>query len=465
MVNLFRYCLCWFLLASPLAFAADRVIVVEPSQLQKTYTPGSGAYAFNDSRSWSEPVSVQNGRVNLPVVADRKFTWASFRNGLKNALKVNPASIALNATVAGALAAVGWVLDPANNSIQRPASEPEPAPNSIYYSNASSTLVGCTITATSSSPQAFANLWKDCLTTARGMYGPVTITAVNIGSFSSGTSNSYEVQAIITYWPSSSASVASSTARYAHMNGTCSAPLEFNPATGICFDPALSNSAPPTDAEWDSFGDSFSNPADAAAIAPDVISAVPGSYDYPDGFDFSGPESLQGEPVTTTTTTPTSTTVSESTPTYNFDYSSNPNTITTTTTTTTNVYQDGNLILTENTTNAGTINPVQPAPELEIPTDCEFMPTVCAWLDWFKTPAPMPEPDMPQVVDDEFRQEYTVSFGGSCPAPRTVESQFGTLSLSWQPLCDLAAIIRYLVIASASLYAAFIGLGISRGSR
>jgi len=93
------------------------------------------------------------------------------------------------------------------------------------------------------------------------------------------------------------------------------------------------------------------------------------------------------------------------------------------------------------------------------------MPTVCAWLDWFKTPAPMPEPDMPQVVDDEFIQEYTVSFGGSCPAPRTVYTQFGTLSLSWQPLCDLASIIRYLVIASASLYAAFIGLGISRGSR
>lgn len=461
MARFLRCCIVCLVSLSPLAFSADRVIVVEPSQLQKTYTPGSGAYAFNDSRSWSEPVSVQNGRVNVPVVSDRKFTWASFRGGLKNALKLNPASILLNATVAGALAAVGWVLDPANNSIQRPASAPEPLPNTTYYSNASAALLGFVPSGSYSTAQAITAAWQEGICAVKCVYGPVTAT-YNIGSFSSGNSNPYELQIVITY-KNSSGSNPSTAAKYAHLNGACVSPLVFDSAKGFCYDPSLTPKQAPSPAEWDSFGDSFVNPADAASIAPDIITAVPGSFDYPDGFDFSGPESLQGEPVTTTTTTPTSTTVSESTPTYTFDYSSNPNTITTTTTTTTNVYQDGNLILTENTTNAGTINPVQPE-KLEIPTDCEFMPTVCAWLDWFKSPAPPPnDPQLPEITDS-FEKSYSgPSLSATCPPPFTVNTgAFGTILMPVQPLCDLAGLIKYLVLSAAGLLAAFIISGTRR---
>jgi len=448
-VNLFRYCLCWFLFASPLALAADRVIVVEPSQLQKTYTPGSGAYAFNDSRSWSEPVSVQSGRVNLPVKTDRKFTWASFRNGLKNALKVNPASIMLNATVAGAVGAVGYLIDSNTGKLSKNLSGPAsytPTGTDFYFRAPNSTTARTSAEAAALDQVLYG-----------GYVGP-TIGACSVFAVQNPTILHCSYSATNPYNGQPSSGLVT-VYRY---GSTCPAGTTASTSTvGGCVAGGIQ---PLTDAEFTSLGDSFTSPADAAAIAPDVISAVPGSYDYHDGYEFSGPPSLQGEPVITTTTTPTGTEVSTTTPSYNFDYSSNPLSITTTTNSTTKVYNNGTLVSTTNTTNAGTVNPVQPAPELEIPTDCEFMPTVCAWLDWFKTPAPMPEPDMPQVVDDEFRQEYTVSFGGSCPAPRTVDTQFGTLSLSWQPLCDLASIIRYLVIASASLYAAFIGLGISRGS-
>jgi len=449
--SLFRYCLCWVLLASPLAFAADRVIVVEPSQLQKTYTPGTGPYAFKDSRSWAEPVSVQNGRVKVPVVTDRKFTWGSFRAGLKNALKVNPASIMLNATVAGAVAAVGMLIDSATGQIVKTTETPATyTPSGSDYSFSCSAVNCTSVTSPNAAVAQHAQL----------VSGLVSLTGISCALTQSGTpmrynctyngTNPYNGQ------PSSSAAL---VLRY---GSTCpSGTAASASAVGGCV--VLSNT-PVTDADLTALGDNFTSPVDAAAIAPDVITAVPGSYDYHDGFEFSGPPSLQGDPVTTTTTTPTGTEVSTTTPSYTFDYSSNPLSITTTTNSTTTVYNNGTLVSTTNTTNAGTVNPVEPVKPLEIPTDCEFMPTVCAWLDWFKTPAPMPEPDMPQVVDDEFQQEYSVSFGGSCPVPRTVDTQFGTLSMSWEPLCNLASIIKYLVIASASLYAAFIGLGISRGN-
>jgi len=86
---------------------------------KKTYTPGSGPYAFKDSRSWSEPVSVQNGRINLPVTSGRSFGWPKLRAALKNALKLNPATVATNAAIAAGLAGVGYLLDPANNSIKK----------------------------------------------------------------------------------------------------------------------------------------------------------------------------------------------------------------------------------------------------------------------------------------------------------------------------------------------------------
>lgn len=443
MARFLRYCIIGLVSFSPVVFSADRVVVVEPSQLQKTYTPGTGPYAFKDSRSWSEPVSVQNGRLNVPVVSDRKFTWPSFRAGLKNALKLNPASIALNATVAGALGAVGWLLDPANNSIQKTEFTPS------TYTPTGTDYFWAGIQTPSSNRRSTAQAACAAL-----LSNPNTNT-ISVAPFPNKTDWRYCSYYVGAGGPYTDIIIA-------RWGSACPSGMTLSLNGESC-----GSTAPKLigDADIDSVVSSINDPVDAADIAPDVITAVPGSYDYPDGFDFSGPESISGEPVTTTSTSATgSTTVTESVPNYSFDYSTNPNTITTTTTTTTNVYQDGNLTLTTNTTNAGTVNPVEPVKPLEIPTDCEFMPTVCAWLDWFKSPAPPPnDPALPEITDS-FEKSYSgPSLSATCPPPFTVNTgAFGSILMPVQPLCDLAGLIKYLVLSAAGLLAAFIISGTRR---
>lgn len=177
---------------------------------------------------------------------------------------------------------------------------------------------------------------------------------------------------------------------------------------------------------------------------------------------ITGPASVDGPATTTTTTLPTGesqTTVT--TPTHHMDYS--PTTVTNTgTTEVTNTYINGNLTntTTTNITNPST-PPVAQAPEL--PTDCEFMPTVCAWLEWFKTPFDAPDVDMPVITDEDYSQEYAYSISASCPADYVINiSIFPPVPFSWQPFCDLAVMIKPLVIGSAALFSAFITLGIGR---
>lgn len=443
MDRLFRYCLCFLLSFPALAFSAQRVIVVEPSQITRTYEPGSGPYAFSDSRSWKEPVSTQSGsRVELPVKTQRKYSWPSFRSGLKNALKLNPVRAAASAAVAGAVAAVGWVMSPENTGIQK--SEPSLDPASTDSSKGEYTW------RVTNMPGNYSSPWVACedFRVTRTAY---VKTEVSI----SGASGN----CVFTNY----SGVQISTAAFLTRSGSsCPADTTYDPLRGACYPPdAL---VPVTDADLDSFVADWDDPLDAADAASE-ISDIPGSFDYPDGYTFEGPSSIIGDPVVTTTTTPSGTEVTTNTPSYSFDYSTNPLSITTTTTNTTTVYNNGTLVSTSTTTNNQGVVDVTPEPSQEIPTDCEFMPTVCEFIAWFKTPADMPDPDLPTPEDDEFKQTYSASFGGSCPAPRTVHTDnFGTLSISWQPICDLAFYIKFLVIGGASLFAAYIGLGISRGN-
>lgn len=442
MARILRYCLCVVVLVSPLAFSATRTVVVQPGELQPTYSPGQNPYAFSDSRSWKEPVSTQTGsRVNVPVTKTDKTGWPKFRAGLKNALKVNPARVIVSGAVSAAVAGVGWVMSPDNTKLQKQSQTVDGLPTSPSDT-------GFDPVAICHYKPASATMGKITPVTYRGV-----LYAVYVGKF--GT------------YPSGYTLTNNCTQRE---NG-----YRFDPATGhwpqsahrvITISDVETLSTDLSDAELQAFVDSLSDPNLAADAAPHVLDAVPGSYDYPDGTDFTGPASIQGEPITTTTQGPDGTTVTTSTPSYSFDYSSNPLSITTTTNNTTTVYNNGTLVSTTTSTNAGTVVDAPPTTEApEVPTDCEFMPTVCEFIAWFKTPADMPEPDLPVPEDDEFKQTYSASFGGSCPAPRQVHTDnFGTLSISWDPICQLAFYIKFLVVGGAALYAAYIGLGISRGN-
>lgn len=98
---------------------------------------------------------------------------------------------------------------------------------------------------------------------------------------------------------------------------------------------------------------------------------------------------------------------------------------------------------------------IPPAP-LDIPTDCAFMPTLCEWLDWFKKDEPPEEPnfdDLKQVIDLRDYQE-NVTIGPTtqqCPEPMefTVPYVNATVAVSWQPFCDLADLVRPLLLLLA----------------
>lgn len=460
MARFLCYCLCVVFSLPALAFPAERVVVVEPGQITRTYTPGQSPYAFNDSRSWKEPVSTQSGRVNVPVKTDRKYGFPSFRAGLKNALKINPARVIGGAVVAGAVGAVGWVMDQSTGQLKKPE----------YSFDSSLTLFWCGepsaqyCTGSHALNRRFASP-ADAKPVLDDFYCSQYGSSCATGSVTSTMTVDASQATYLWSFPVVGQTYKISGGSNLYRHGSCSSGFIYVPATGKCQSHQPTSYAPVTDSDIDQLTAGITSPGDAASIAPDVIEAVPGSYDYPDGFDFSGPDSITGDPVVTTTTTPSGTEVSTTTPSYSFDYSTNPLSITTTTTNTTTVYNNGTLVSTSTTTNNQGVVDASPEPSSEVPTDCEFMPTVCEFIAWFKTPTAMPEPDLPVPVDDEFKQTYSASFGGSCPAPRQVHTDnFGTLSISWDPICQLAFYIKFLVVGGAALYAAYIGLGISRGN-
>lgn len=97
----------------------------------------------------------------------------------------------------------------------------------------------------------------------------------------------------------------------------------------------------------------------------------------------------------------------------------------------------------------------------ETPTDCDFMPTVCMFLDWFTEPDAeiQQDVDFGQLIDTvDIDKTYTVgSSTAACPQPFTVNlSWVPTVEVSIQPFCDLADLLRPLLLAIASILSGMI---------
>jgi hypothetical protein len=111
-----------------------------------------------------------------------------------------------------------------------------------------------------------------------------------------------------------------------------------------------------------------------------------------------------------------------------------------------------------------TTNPPQlvPPEPLTIPTDCDLIPFVCAWLEWYRgwlTEEPPPIPEVAVPIEDlgDF-DLWPTDTSGSCPAPYTF-SVFGqSVQLSYQPWCDLAVLIAPLLMGLGWLFASYIVL-------
>ena len=68
---------------------------------------------------------------------------------------------------------------------------------------------------------------------------------------------------------------------------------------------------------------------------------------------------------------------------------------------------------------------------------------------------------LPKPVDKDFTKERKIKVGAAkCPAPRIIHTKLaGKIQISYKPFCDLAHLIRYLVLGAASIMSAYIVLG------
>lgn len=106
--------------------------------------------------------------------------------------------------------------------------------------------------------------------------------------------------------------------------------------------------------------------------------------------------------------------------------------------------------------------------EIDIPTDCDFMPTVCAFIEWYKDDDLGDDPDLASIMkdDEEFAKTKVISFGAAvCPQPYTIHISSLSMSvdLSFEFFCQFAEYARALVLAAAYIFAAYISLGVARG--
>lgn len=100
------------------------------------------------------------------------------------------------------------------------------------------------------------------------------------------------------------------------------------------------------------------------------------------------------------------------------------------------------------------------------PTFCSWADVVCDFIDWVKADdKPYEKPEVPFEELPPEPVEWSSGLGsGACPAPWSFSVSIGGTTanpeISLQPLCDLASILRPLVIAISLVVAAFIIAGL-----
>lgn len=418
-----------FLVLAALLFSlevsAARQVIPEPGEVQRAWVPGTGPSAFVDSRDWNATVSTQSGsRVQLPVNAKRSYGWPKWAAGAKSFVKSSPQQAAAAAGMAGIFAAVDWVMD--QGQFKRPADA-----TTCYHAYYGGTGMSTQCT--------FQNPTDAC----KALYNMSGVSYSSAGALAGGGC----------YYHHPTQSPSYRTGGFWKQEQV---------------DPSTLPRVPVTDSEIDNLIDGVRDPNIAAESAPDIELNVPGSFDYPDGFEFSGPQSIDLPGVVTTSTDAStgSTTTTEILPSVHFDYGTNPWSVTPTDKTTKNTYKDGTKTNTEESVSTDPQRPggvtVSP-PKVEIPTDCDFMPTVCKFIDWVKQPFEEEEPDLSELIgDDDFTKSVTFSGNSSCPGPTTINTAFGTQVFDWTPGCEWAAMLKPLIILGALLAALYISLGLGR---
>lgn len=434
MVGVLRYCLFGLLSLSVLtAEAARQKPVVRPASAQDTFVKGqgtSGQQTLDIDRHWGEILDVPGGRVNLPVTQKSAYNPTRIAGAIKQLIKNNPLKVA--GTAAGL-----YLIDLLPGSSFDPLTG-QPLMTPPFSGSASQVWVPYG----QPTPR-----YSSALEACKGTYGPTTILAFTVGC----------------YHPAGSPWLGNVQKITVCTEGT------YSPETNQCIPSTSVTPLVMTDPQLDQLVSGVPGFSEShwSEIGPILLSDIPATFDGPDSTAFDGPASVTGTPTITTTLDQVSgtSTVVESTPVHNFDFSTNPLSITTTTTTTNNTYQNGTLVSTTTQTQGQPSTEVSEVPaQLEIPTDCDFMPTVCSFIDWVKTPFDEEDPDLSELItDQDFEKEITFASNATCPPPANIDTAFGSYALSYEPGCQWASMIKPFILIAALISAIFINLGSFRG--
>lgn len=442
--------LCAAILFASSVVSAAETIDLGPSDY-RNYGSNASHTPSGVRSSFPQTVRIPSTNANLPVTRNAVIPYGSIKNGLRNFLRVNPKSAAASAAVTGIFMAVDWVWDEAEQSWgKHEFTCPQGAICAINGEFNVNQMCGPNEYALTDFGQVKTVTASTGFVMGSKLYPKGTVVTVSVIPSTNSIHPSFLNNCTHRYpsgtWPTDS------KARFPILVGTVV--LEPDQPEQVFL--------PPTEADWTKLGNKLPLlPApDVGTAASDTQRKIGGPLPGYSDTTASGPASVAGPEKTSTTTDPVTgdTVVTTTQTTTHITYGDT--TITTTNTTTTNTYNNG----THTETTVTTETPGDLSVASEWPGFCEWASVVCDWLEWTKEGPPEEQP-LPQVKDDDFRQQKNITFGAkSCPPDYQIDIAFLNTSVAvpMQPLCDFAGIIYYMVMAAAYIFAAYISVGVVR---
>lgn len=439
--RIFGFCFAFLFAAS---VNAANVIDLGPSDWRNLGP--SGAHTSSGIRSsFGQTVRMPPTSLNtLTVTRNPVVPYGSVGNALRTIGRATPGAIAASAGMAALFAAMDWVFDEGQWKKEDLMDEED--------------LYGFYYVAPFSDGLTFSNAHDACEASLQFMHPVWKLEGYTVSN-----------RLVCHYYDDTSDPNRVVRTNYSSniQGGGCSEGFVYvnNPPHTGCYKQGL---VPLTNSDFSELTAQLpSLPAsDVAGAAGDaqrqIGNPLPGYHDT----QMTGPSSFTGPETTSTSTDPVTgdTVVTTTNTTTNISYGDT--TITTTDTKTTNTYTNGSLTGTETTTETPGDLPVSSGGGAgDWPAFCEWAPSVCEWMDWTKE-APEEDLPLPELIDTDFYEEKNISFGSkSCPPDYEINlAPFmqNTVGVSFQPFCDFAALIYFLVMAASYVSAAYITIGVAR---
>lgn len=427
----------------------------------RNWGTGSSAHASNGIRqSFGQTVRIPPANTSLVVTRNPVVPYGSIANGMRSFVRVNPASVAASAAITAIMLGLDWAFDEERDSWMKEGIETEPEFGDFYWYKRSDPSI------TAPAPAQLCVAITPGRVEETYVYRDYEFSHFVFESNGRNANCWYDV----TYTPKNGQPPylgPQQRVEISRAGSQCYPPAVYYPDLGVCGRPGL---VPLTSSDWQELEASLPSTAPSLVgdAAGDIMardgSPLPGYSDT----TITGPSSVSGPETTSTSTDPVTgdTVVTTTQTTTNITYGDT--TITTTNTTTSNTYTNGqhtgSEIITETPGELPVIDGGGAPPAGEWPGFCEWASIVCDWIGWTQEEAPA-EPDLPQVIDDDFYEEKTIQFGSkSCPPDYEISVPFinSVVAVPMQPLCDFAGIIYYMVMAAAYIIAAYITIGVAR---